>query len=569
MHKYEHTQLIARILRVDDIPDDSEEFSGWIKAAGHLKFIADNAMEDELVVRAYGPFMLISSAFVPNELLSPPDFDDLLGWSFSPPEHRSSYVSGGEREGIEVEHGFSGYGSDTLAKGQDFIFYRTFEGWTGKDRNYFEVLQEFAHLAGIHWREEHGAYCRINSEGDLDPVLSISFRGYNREDVSLASVSRDVLDEYLAASKTALVQMFDFTLLRYHNFPGWGDGSRGVEVREDELAYTQELIPGIAAYTRGVRIIRPRAGYEATNQAMLHGWHRKEQNAPVEFIALDWRNNVVRKISTEKSATTNYFTAKGNDLPFELSPAFFRPEVLSKYKADREKYTVETRSIHCRAAWALQSYDINEAGQVHTYICYLRNLPYREQLHWLSHNEAPKAAMSQRAISTDFRGEWTDEIDPLDDVKSLLRDWSDQHLTWWRVTSGDAFDNVTKPVTASKDEWAGAFLDLSHLVIEGFRTKPIRIALDANNVSYSRSDGSIALLEKLGQSKDPQVGGRFEALRTIQRIRSKVKGHSGSSDADAISKDALRQHGTYGAHFAAVCLQLKEELYEIAELLSS
>ena len=111
------------------------------------------------------------------------------------------------------------------------------------------------------------------------------------------------------------------------------------------------------------------------------------------------------KISTAPSATTNYFVLD-NDLPFELSPAFFRPEVLSKYKTDREKYTVSSRKIECRAAWVLNGYDVNEAGQVHAYICDLANLPYSEQLHWLGFNEEPKATISARAIANDFKGQF-------------------------------------------------------------------------------------------------------------------------------------------------------------------
>ena len=109
-------------------------------------------------------------------------------------------------------------------------------------------------------------------------------------------------------------------------------------------------------------------------------------------IAHDWKNKVVKEISSAPGATANYFTQ--SDLPFELSPAFFRPEVLSKYKADSEKYQLHERTISCRGTWSLQSYDINEAGQVHTYLVYLRHLPYEEQLHWKAHNEAPKGTIS-------------------------------------------------------------------------------------------------------------------------------------------------------------------------------
>ncbi len=46
-------------------------------------------------------------------------------------------------------------------------------------------------------------------------------------------------------------------------------------------------------------------------------------------------------MSTAPGATANYFTE--SDLPFETTPAFFRPDVLLKYKFDSEKYTLESR----------------------------------------------------------------------------------------------------------------------------------------------------------------------------------------------------------------------------------
>ena len=73
---------------------------------------------------------------------------------------------------------------------------------------------------------------------------------------------------------------------------------------------------------------------------------------------------------------------------------FFKPQVLDKYKADREKYRLEDRTITCRNSWYLQTYDVNEAGQVHTYITYLGNLPIEEQRYWKAFNERPKAPIS-------------------------------------------------------------------------------------------------------------------------------------------------------------------------------
>ena len=64
--------------------------------------------------------------------------------------------------------------------------------------------------------------------------------------------------------------------------------------------------------------------------------------------------------------------------------------MLLKYKKDPEKYLLEDRSITARNSWYLKTYDINAAGQVHTYLIYLSHLPYEEQVYWKSANEAPK-----------------------------------------------------------------------------------------------------------------------------------------------------------------------------------
>jgi hypothetical protein len=51
-----------------------------------------------------------------------------------------------------IERGKHHCGAAALEAGVDLIFARTFEGWSGPDRTYFEANQEYTHLAGIHWR---------------------------------------------------------------------------------------------------------------------------------------------------------------------------------------------------------------------------------------------------------------------------------------------------------------------------------------------------------------------------------------------------------------------------------
>jgi hypothetical protein len=335
------------------------------------------------------------------------------------------------------------------------------------------------HVADVHWRPEARAYCRYDANGDLDPVVSVTNRPDSGREYTLVSFKWGPLEEYLAASRMTLVRMFDFTLLRHGEFNGWPLDKPERLVKGTDLVYRQRVVEGHAAYTRGFQIIRPRRDAVEVATAITNRWGGRGNRQYASFIAFDLRNGEVRQISTDPAETTNYFEAKENDLPFELSPAFFRAEVLLKYKGDRDKYTVAERSVTCRTAWHLDAIDVNEAGQVHAYICYLRNLPYSEQLHWLSFNERPKASISSRATTTDFEGRWATDVDSLQRLLAVVRRWDDESVRWWTLKDRRLLERVSTPVTSSRDEWAESFLDLAKLVVEGLEMKAVRDQLAA------------------------------------------------------------------------------------------
>lgn len=567
--KFEHKKLIETITKLDEVPADSECFSKWLEAEAHLGFLRQNACTDELVVYASGEYSFIHSVAVPNGRLTPLDRQDLMRWSLNPYTSIASYVAGGGREDVWVERGLNGTGTNTLKDAVQLIFGRTFEGWTGPGRTYYELHQEYAHLTGIHWRPEKRAYCRFNEHGDLESVVSVSSREDKGRNIALASFKWEPLEEYLAASNASLVRMFDFTLLRRSGFSGWSYGTEQEINESPDFFYRRKVMPGYAAYTRGVQIIHPRRSPQSIFTGITDGWFGTKDKQYAEFIAYDWRNTRVTKISTDPTATTSNFEAEGNTLPFELSPAFFRPEVLLKYKTDREKYTVGERDVSCRAAWHLEAIDVNEAGQVFAYICYLRRLPYEEQLHWFSFNERPKSNISERAFTNDFQGEFVSFVQPLQRVLSVVRHWLDDKVAWWTLRDEKLLEHVNTPLTTSRDEWAEAFMDLAKLVIEGFETKIIRARLDAERVPYEKEDRTIMLLEKLLSRADSLAEHqKLVGLRTVQLLRSKAKGHAGGSEAQQLAQDALMEHETFANHFQHVCQQVVEELETIERLFS-
>jgi hypothetical protein len=416
----------------------------------------------------------------------------------------------------------------------------------------------------LHWRPEQRGYCRFDENGDLAPVVSVTTPTSGTK-ISLVTFNRASIDDYLAASNQVLVRLFDFTLLNRSKFSSWGEEKENFFDGSEEIFYKQKIC-GPAAYTRGVQIIRPRRPKPDIFSAMKGRGGGTDGKNHVEFIAYDWRNGRISKISTDPMATTNYFEAEHNNLPFELSPAFFKPEVLLKYKADKDKYTVGERDIHCRNTWFLEAFDVNEAGQIFAYICYLRRLPESELLHWLSFNEQPKAPISERARINDFEGRFVSFTDPLEKIKRMARTWGCKKYSWWSLRDDRLIDSVTVPLTSSRDEWGDSFLTLTQLINEGFVVKVIRECLRTNGIDFDKQEGSLSLLEKLINFNDQcEDKVKLDGLRTAQLIRTKAKGHSAKNDAEQLALEALSKHETYATHFRHICEKIHDELQIIQD----
>ena len=567
MPSYEHEKLIERILKLDQPPDDDTTYARWITADRHLDLLRKNAEEDEVIVYACDKYTFIHAVVISEDVIDLLD-NDLFRWSGGPFfAHAAAYTWGGGRDDVWIERGPAIDGSKMIQTARQLVFGREIMGLPGKGDAYFEVSQEYSHLSDIHHRPEHSAYCRIDEHGDLEYVVTIT-KKTSRKDVSLVTFKREPLEEYLAASRSVLVRMFDFQLLRYGEFDAWPNTPENI-VTHDPIFYRQKIDAGKASYTRGIQILRPSRPSAEIFSRMKREPIEHETAQYVDFVAHDWRNGGVSAISTDPCATTNYFQADGNSLPFELSPAFFKPEVLSRYKNDTDKYLIEDRRIHCRSAWELRGYDVNEAGQVHAYICDLRNLPYSEQLYWKSFNEEPKTGISERALTNDFKDEPVEITDPLARIKHILTQWEQSSAPWWTLRDPASAGRVTSPLTSSRDEWARAFTNLAQLVIEGFETKAVRTRLDEMGIAWQRDEKSILLLERVlsGEAADG-CAQSLDGLRSVQRIRSKVGAHARGTEADSLATRAVQEHGSYAAHFEDVCRDVATELEYIERAFS-
>ena len=301
--------------------------------------------------------------------------------------------------------------------------------------------------------------------------------------------------------------------------------------------------------------------------------HRRERDGTDKqyaiFKAHDWKNNQLAEVSCGPTALASYFD-KDSPLPFQTTPAFFRPDVLLKYKSDSEKYTLDHRSISVRGGWYLKSYDVNEEGQVHAYLYDLANLPYSEQLYWQSFNEWPKAGISKRAYETDFEGNFSTMPDPLLDLKYEVAKLDKLAPDWWRPRGEAAVQAVHYPATASSEEWSNAMLALDQLVVEGFVVKTIRAKLQAQGRKPDVSWQSVRLLqewlEQAGLDAE-EAAATVEPLKRVHFLRSKTKGHLAETEKQALIKSAIKEHGSLAAHFRNLVAEVQNSFDRIIEKL--
>ena len=225
MPSYEHQQIVHTLRRLVERPQATKEHVDWIRAKPQVQLLKCNAQADEIILFASAPPTFIHTVIASEADVTPPNQDDLLEWSSGGPyTSRASYVysNGPEGESVWFEHYTPR--PTKLLQVQNIVFGRDRDGIDDDDPTYYELLQEFVHAAELHWRADQRAYCRIDENGDLEPVVSITKRS-DTEPVTLVTCKREPLELFLTITDQMLVRFYDVTVLNHdRSFTSWKDG---------------------------------------------------------------------------------------------------------------------------------------------------------------------------------------------------------------------------------------------------------------------------------------------------------------------------------------------------------
>src|SRR6185437_4742784 len=358
----------------------------WLSSAeSGVEFLKDHLRADTTVLYASLNAVMVHGVLVPLEPLASMDHDKLRHEFVMPDDAWAiEHVSGGgEPDRVYLTPPLRRLGP-SLDQGEKLVFKRSFAGRDGQTP--VEISQKLVHALDLHFIEERNAWCRLDDDGDLVDVIKIVRETSEdwTQNVTVVTIRSKEFAEYMRLADMALFVFFDFTRTD-RSFLGW-DNVTPINFDAPDLFYDGGVMGGHGSYVSGRMIVRPATSYEEiVREAMERRNPTTKQYATFKAINLKTKERI--EVSADPKCLSNYFQPESS-LPLEMSPAFFNSEVLHRYKADPVKYDLEERGISCRGAWSLRTYDVNKEGQVHSYLRYLGELPYKEQLYWQAFNRS-------------------------------------------------------------------------------------------------------------------------------------------------------------------------------------
>jgi hypothetical protein len=245
--------------------------------------------------------------------------------------------------------------------------------------------------------------------------------------------------------------------------------------------------------------------------------------------------------TSDPDQLANYFGANP-EAPNYLTPVYFRREVLAKYFAEPERYTVSDGRLSCLGLWSCQI-DNDLDSYVAVFLGDLgRDLPYEERLHWRQFNIPPEGGVSSTNFRRSFLAQFTDPKAPdlvfKGEYERFSDDWSAK-FGWpffLTLAVGDAhlLNTIRIPVTNSQSELDEQVLHLTKLLVDSLNEKEIASAAGEVPEGAKGLGKLAAYFESTGFHG---AESSIQFLRDLQLLRSTGSGHrKGSTYVKTIAR---------------------------------
>jgi hypothetical protein len=394
---------------------------------------------------------------------------------------------------------------------EPLVLYRSFNGLRPRE---LELSEEFRLLFNLWEDRKTKTYYLFGDAGDPIVVATIT-------DDSVR-VATSLLRRYQAARQLHLALFLDSTL--------WSESLKDEiewETHDGDatLAYYRNVSLAGRPFSRlfGKRILTP-PPIEAC------GFWPYEEEREYESFVIDV-NDLGHEIThtSEPDKLANNF-GKNPESPHYLTPVFFRREVLNKYYADPDRYSVEDGHIRCAGLWGLRV-DNDAPDHVVVFLGDLgRDIPLSEARYWRSFNIVPQEHVSETLFRRAFLGEFAD---PTSVDLRFARAYAETNEVWEKAYGWLLFNPLHEddahllaklhvPVSDSQSEFDEQVLYLAKLLVDYLNEGAISKA----TATPVNGEKGLAKLERLlTETGAADAAALVRPLANVQGLRSRGAAH--------------------------------------------
>lgn len=451
---------------------------------------------------------------------------------FATPELKTCILSGQDwlKHADGFTPGFSVSSEETVYESpcsDGFEFLVAEQYFHALDEEQLILNHEFILLLGL-YRGSDGNYYEIDESGEKSLVVDVSNKRVR--------VKTKLLMSYMNAKQLLYVQFVDSRVSTAVHYPHGAECISHDEYHGDTYNYFVNIQTTSAEdylfsmiYARSIVLLGP------IQECGIWPFEKCIEEYP-EFIIGELPDGSFVRFTCEESKLSNYFGANPG-APHYLTPVFFKPAVLDRYRK-RENFEVTERRIRCGSQWSVEIDNIIP-GRVMVYLGDLgRDLPETERKHFLAYEMSPSnQRVAEEVIAQDFFCAWIEETEgPISRFQlayiGLNKSWANRFGTsLFRVMHPDDANLIKQiriPTINSSEEYETVIQSLARLLVD---------YIDQAQFPKSSTTGSINKLKEFLQSQGINID--CSPLHDLQNLRSTGVAHAKGEKYDKTKAQLL------------------------------
>lgn len=418
------------------------------------------------------------------------------------------------------------------------------------------VNQEFVMLFEL-YRGEDGCYYSVDKCGEREKV--VDFAGDE------VRVRTKYILRFIAAKQCLFVFFVDARLASSSSYPL---GSTECIAESDEVGgnyhigqwYTSDIDE---CYLLSMLYARSFIEPGDVETCGVWPYDEKKERYP-EFIIGERPDGSLVRYTCDPNKLGTHFD-KVPRAPHYLTPVFFKPAVLDKYRSSPH-FEVSERHISCGSQWRCEIDNV-DPDRVMAYLGDLgRDLPESERIHFLSFEMSPvDQRISEEVVKTDFFNMWVK--DPSGPVSKLMRARIELDEAWekrfglalfrpFHPSDEGILEQIHIPSSNGEAEFEAVIMALTRALVD---------YIDEGSLKGADVKGSINKLEAFLSVND--IVADVKPLRDLQNLRSAGAAHGKGSKYDRLRGDVVTED--HREDTKRLIARLTAMLNELAEALKS